>query len=186
MDNQNNPQNGYTNFNNYQPAAATDPEATTVLDASAQQPQQIPYQNVTPQQMPYQAPQQMPYQNVSSQQMPYAQQMPYNPYATQIQPEKKHKSLVLGILAIVIPIISCSYLSPVGLILALIGVIRNKKSAVSWVGLVISILLCAFLGLVLYFIFNPDEYRAFLEMSGAYTQEEIDAMVRQITGFIAM
>ena len=111
-------------------------------------------------------------------------QSPYNPYQVPVQQESKHKSLVLGILSIIIPIISCSYFSPIGLILGLIGVIRNKKSAVSWVGLVISILLTMFLAFVIYLIVNPDKYRAFLESSGVYSQEQIDELVGQIGGFI--
>jgi len=82
-------------------------------------------------------------------------------------------------------LISCTYLSPIGLILGLIGVIRNKKSVVSWVGLVISIICSAFLCFVIYLILNPDQYRAFLESSGVYTDAQIDALVGQLTGFIA-
>ena len=106
MDNQNNQQqNGYTNFNGYQPTATPDPNA---------------------------APQQ-PFNAMPNQQPTYQyQQTPYNPYQVPVQQQSNHKSLVLGILAIVLPIISCTYLSPVGLILGLIGVIRNKKSAVSF------------------------------------------------------
>jgi hypothetical protein len=159
MDNQNN--NSYTNFNAY-PASGT-PDPNTVPQQPVQQPVQ-----------------QQPYAYGSN------QQIPYNPYQVPVQQESKHKSLVLGILSIVIPIISCTYLSPIGLILAIIGVIRNKKSAVSWVGLVISLLCVAFLAFVIYLIVNPDEYRAFLEMSGAYSDEQIDELMRQITGFIAM
>ena len=165
MDNQN---NNYTNFNGYQPTPTPDP-------------------NAVPQQ-PVQQPIQQPVQQQPIQQTPYMyganQQLPYNPYQVPVQQESKHKSIVLGILSIVIPIISCTYLSPIGLILAIIGVIRNKKSAVSWVGLVISLLCCAFLAFVIYLIVNPDEYRAFLEMSGQYSDAEIDEMIRQITGFI--
>ena len=157
MDNQNN-QNGYTNFNGYQ-----------APQAPVQQPNAVP--NPTPIQ-------QNPYQPVNY------QQTAYNPYQVPVQQPNKHKSLVLGILAIVIPIISCSYLSPIGLILGLIGVIRNKKSAVSWVGLVISILLVAFLCFVIYLAIDPDRYRAFLESSGVYSDEQIDATLRQIYGFI--
>ena len=156
MDNQNN-QNGYTNFNGYQEQPAP-----------VQQP-------VPPTQSPYAQPVQQPYG---------AQQVPYNPYQVPVQQESKHKSLVLGILSIIIPIISCSYFSPIGLILGLIGVIRNKKSAVSWVGLIISILLTMFLAFVIYLIVNPDKYRAFLESSGVYSQEQIDELVGQIGGFI--
>ena len=151
MDNQNN-QNGYTNFNGYQPA----PTPT-------QQPQQPQYQQPV-----YQNPVQA-YPN---------QQVPYNPYQVPVQQEPKHKSIVLGILAIVLPIISCTYLSPVGLIFGLIGVIRNKKSVVSWIGLVISILLFALLCFAIYLVLNPDEYRAFLEMSGVYSEEQIDQLLR--------
>ena len=158
MDNQNNQQNGYTNFNGYQ---APQPPV--------QQPTPVP--NPTVQQNPYQQP------------VNY-QQVPYNPYQVPVQQEKKHKSIVLGILAIVLPIISCSYLSPVGLILGLVGVIRNKKSVVSWIGLAISILLAIFLCFVIYLAVDPDRYRAFLESSGVYTDEQIDATLRQIYGFI--
>ena len=156
MDNQNN-QNGYTNFNGYQAPQPPVQQPTAVPDPNAQQ---IPYQPVG------------------------YQQVPYNPYQVPVQQGNKNKSLVLGILSIIIPIISCSYLSPIGLILGLIGVIRNKKSAVSWVGLVISLLLCIFLGFVIYLVVNPDTYRAFLQQSGAYTDAQIDEMLGQIYGFI--
>jgi len=159
MDNQNNQQNGYTNFNGYQPA----PETNNV--PGAQQPIQQPYQQ--------------PVQYGAN------QQIPYNPYQVPVQQENKHKSIVLGILSIIIPLISCTYLSPIGLILGLIGVIRNKKSVVSWIGLVISIICSAFLCFVIYLILNPDQYRAFLESSGVYTDAQIDALVGQLTGFIA-
>ena len=155
MDNQNN-QNGYTNFNGYQPTPT-------------------PAQN-----------QQQPVNPMPTQQPNMYQQIPYNPYQVPVQQGNKHKSLVLGILAIALPIISCSYLSPIGLILGLIGVIRNKKSAVSWVGLVISLLFVALLCLVIYLAVNPDRYRSFLEMSGAYSEEQIDEMMRSIYGFIVM
>ena len=139
MDNQN---NNYTNFNGYQPAGTPDPNAVP------QQPVQQPFQ-----QQPYQ---QVPMYGTN-------QQIPYNPYQVPVQQESKHKSIVLGILSIVIPIISYTYLSPIGLILAIIGVIRNKKSAVSWVGLVISLLCCAFLALVIFILYLgdnvPDEIR---------------------------
>ncbi len=160
-----NPNNNYTNFNGYQTPPTTDPNAVPQ--------QQVPQQ---PQQSPYQ---QTPYMYGAN------QQIPYNPYQVPVQQESKHKSIVLGILSIIIPIISCTYLSPIGLILAIIGVIRNKKSVVSWIGLVISLLALAFLAFVIYLILNPDEYRAFLEMSGQYSQEEIDALVSQLPGFIA-
>ena len=156
MDNQNN-QNGYTNFNGYQ----TTP---------------------TPEQQPMQQPMQQPYQQPIMQQP--MQQVPYNPYQVTVQQESKHKSLVLGILSIVIPIISCTYLSPIGLILGLIGVIRNKKSAVSWVGLVISILLTIFLAFVIYLLINPDRYRDFLASSGVYSDEQINELMKQIYGLI--
>ncbi len=154
MDNQNN-QNGYTNFNGYQPSP--NPTQQPVQKQPVQQPYQQPYQ-----------------------------QIPYNPYQVPLQQETKHKSIVLGILAIVLPIISCSYLSPVGLILALIGVIRNKKSAVSWVGLAISVIMFAFLCFVIYLALNPDRYRAFLEMSGAYSDEQIDQLMKNLYGLIVM
>ena len=78
MDNQNN-QNGYTNFNGYQPSP---------------NPTQQPIQQQPVQQQPVQQPYQQPYQ-----------QIPYNPYQVPLQQETKHKSIVLGILAIVLPII---------------------------------------------------------------------------------
>ena len=159
MDNQNN-QNGYTNFNGYQPSP---------------NPTQQPIQQQPVQQQPVQQPYQQPYQ-----------QIPYNPYQVPLQQETKHKSIVLGILAIVLPIISCSYLSPVGLILALIGVIRNKKSADSWVGLAISVIMFAFLCFVIYLALNPDRYRSFLEMSGAYSDEQIDQLMKNLYGLIVM
>ena len=160
MDNQNN-QNEYTNFNGYQ--AAPTPE---------QQPVVNPVQPVQQQHNPYQ--------------QPYApvQQTQYNPYQQPLQTEKKHKSLVLGIFAIILPIISCTYLSPIGLILGLIGVIRNKKSAVSWVGLVISLLACLYLGVVIYFISDPDRCRTLLESSGMYTDEQINELLGPLYGFI--
>ena len=160
MDNQNN-QNEYTNFNGYQ--AAPTPE---------QQPVVNPVQPVQQQYNPYQ--------------QPYApvQQTQYNPYQQPLQTEKKHKSLVLGIFAIILPSISCTYLSPIGLILGLIGVIRNKKSAVSWVGLVISLLACLYLGVVIYFISDPDRCRTLLESSGMYTDEQINELLGPLYGFI--
>jgi len=159
MDNQNNQQqNGYTNFNGYQPTATPDPNA---------------------------APQQQPFNAVPNQQPNYQyQQMPYNPYQVPVQQQSNHKSLVLGILAIVLPIISCTYLSPVGFILGLIGVIRNKKSAVSWVGLVISILLFMFLCFAIYLALHPDNYKSLLQMSGQYSDAEIDELLGQLYGFI--
>ena len=130
----------------------------------------------TPQQQPVQQPVQPQYAPV--------QQVPYNPYQATVQTEKKHKSLVLGILSIVIPIISCTYLSPIGLILGLIGVIRNKKSVVSWIGLAISLLACAYLGLVIYFLVDPDRCRTLLQSSGMYSDAQIDEMLRTLYGFI--
>ena len=152
MDNQNN-QNGYTNFNGYQ---------------ESQQPEAAP---VTPAEQPTIQP------NVY-------QQTPYNPYQTTVQQETKHKSLVLGILSIVLPIISCTYLSPVGIILGLIGVIRNKKSAVSWVGLVISVLLLIYLAFSLYLYFNPDVTRSILESSGM-NQGEVDDFMNSFFAYIS-
>ena len=130
----------------------------------------------TPDQQPVQQPIQQP---VS----PY-QQVPYNPYQTTVQQESKHKSMVLGILAIVIPIISCTYLSPIGFILGLIGVIRNKKSVVSWIGLVISLLACFYLAAVIYFLVDPDRCRSLLQSSGMYSDAQIDEMLRTLYGLI--
>ena len=124
------------------------------------------------------------YQAPPTPQQQPVQQVPYNPYQATVQTEKKHKSLVLGILSIVIPIISCTYLSPIGLILGLIGVIRNKKSVVSWIGLAISLLACAYLGLVIYFLVDPDRCRTLLQSSGMYSDAQIDEMLRTLYGFI--
>ena len=159
MDNQN---NNYTNFNGYQPAGTPDP-------------------NAVPQQ-PVQQPVQQPPMYGSN------QQIPYNPYQVPVQQESKHKSIVLGILSIVIPIISCTYLSPIGLILAIMGVRCNQESAVCGGGRVISLPFCASLAVVIYILSlgytNPDQLRTLLESSGAYTDEQIEELMGQFTAFI--
>ena len=123
MDNQ----NGYTNFNGYQ----------TTPDPTQQQPYQQPVVDPNQQQNPYQAaPQQMPYQDPYQTPYPYAQQSPY------AQPQKDN-SKTLGILSIVfssLSIFCCGAIfSITGIILGIVAVAKNKKSALGWIGLAIGV-----------------------------------------------
>ena len=164
-----NNQSGYTNFNNYQQPAGNQSEE--------QQPQGAPLQN------PYQQTQQ-------PNQIPY-QQSPYQPYAP-VQTEEKNKSMVLGIIAIVLDCLSCCcsfFTSFIGAILGLVGVIRNKKSVVSWIGLILGVVIT--IGWVCYMIYilsNPELMRSILEESGLYSDEFINEYMQMfetiIMGFI--
>lgn len=154
MDN-NNQNNGYTNFNNYQPT----PE---------NQQQSAPQPNQVPPQMPY--------------------QQPY-PYQTAPVQEKNNKGLVLGIISIVLSAIGCfgcAFFTTVpAAILGLIGVIRNKKSVVSWIGLVLGVL--ASIAWIAYFVYvfsNPDMLREVYEQSGIYSEEQIEMMMDALYGIL--
>lgn len=156
MDNQNNqnnqnPQNGYTNFNNYQPQPNQDGQ------------QQPPvYPQGQPMQMPYQ---------------------PQMPYQAAVQPEQKNKSLALGIISIVLSAISvcgCSFFTSVpGAILGIIGVVRNKKSVVSWIGLVLGVVasIC-WIAYMVYMFSNPDQMRSLLEQ--AYGEDTADQLMQSL------
>ena len=158
MDN-NNQNNGYTNFNNYQPTPGNQQQP-------APQPNQVP---------PTQQPPQMPYQ-----------QYPYQ--AAPVQ-EKNNKGLVLGIISIVLSAIGCCgcafFTTIPGAICGLIGVIRNKKSVVSWIGLVLGVLFSiAWVAYFVYVFSNPDLLREILEQSGTYDQETIEMLLDTLYGIL--
>ena len=171
MDNQNNQQNGYTNFNNYQP---TTPPPTPDGTQPTQQPGY-------PQQTPYQQPMQQGYQPQSYQQAGY----PQYPYQVPVQ-NTENKGTVLGIISIVLCCLSCcfAYLASVpAAILGLIGVIRNKKSVVSWIGLVLGVLLSiAWIAAAVYIMSNPDQTRELL--TEAYGEDFANQMLESLYGFI--
>lgn len=142
MDNQNN-QNGYTNFNNYQPTP----------DQNAQQP-------VNPQGQPVQM-----------------------PYQTAVQPEQKNKSMVLGIISIVLSVISvcgCIFFTSVpGAILGIIGVVRNKKSVVSWIGMILGIVASVcWIAYMVYMFTHPDVMRQLFET--AYGKDTADQLMQSL------
>lgn len=159
--NQNNGQNGYTNFNNYQP---TDPN---------QNANPSPDQNIPPQQpaQGYQAPQGNPYQ----------QQNQYQQYPYQAVQPQENRGLALGIISIVLDCLTCcfAYTAFAGAILGLVGVIRNKKSVVSWIGLILGALLS--IAVIIYLVYaftHPEFLRSILEQSGLYDQETLDEMMK--------
>ncbi len=171
MDNQNNQQNGYTNFNNYQPTTPPPSPDGTQPTQSAQQPGY-------PQQTPYQ---QTPYQQPGYQPQGY----PQYPYQVPVQ-DNQNKGTVLGIISIVLCCLSCccAYLASVpAAILGLIGVIRNKKSVVSWIGLVLGVLLSiAWIAAAAYIMSNPDQMRELL--TEAYGEDFANQMLESLYGFV--
>ncbi len=146
---QNNAQNGYTNFNNYQPQ--TPPQGTPVPPQTA-----------------------------------YAPQYPY-----QTAPVQQQKSGTgFGIGGIVLGCIGCCCFpfGIVGIILSIIGVVRDKKSVVSWIGLVLSviatILSIIYWGSIISIMQDPEATRQIYEESGLYTEEQIEAMMESLYGFV--
>jgi hypothetical protein len=162
----NNGQNGYTNFNNYQPPVNNTPSdnADTSVNNQSQQPPQYGYQ--PPQGNPYQ------------------QQIPYQPYPYQPNPnqQKQDHSLVLGLVSIGVDLLCgccCGFLTFIGAIVGLIGVINNKKSVPSWIGLILGVLMT--IGYVIYFVYaftHPEFLRSLFEQSGLYDQETINEMMK--------
>lgn len=147
--------NGYTNFNNYQPQ--TPPQGTAPVP-----PQGVP--PVPPQRQ-------------------YAPQYGYQP----VPQENKNKSLVLGIISIVLSAIGCcgcAFFSTIpSAILGLIGVIRNKKSVVSWIGLVLGVLFSiVWIAYFVYAFSNPEVLREIL--SNAYDEDTVQMLMDSIYGFI--
>lgn len=168
QNNQNNQQNGYTNFNNYQPNPAQTPQPQTYQAPPAG----------------YQTPptgyQQQGYQQQGYQQYPY--QVPVQ--------ENANKGLALGIISIVLTALSCCCLyftSVPAAILGLIGVIRNKKSIPSWIGLILAVLATiAWIGFTIYYIQlvqnDPDQLRQIL--TDAYGEDMANQLLQQMQGFI--
>lgn len=153
---QNNGQNGYTNFNNYQPSEAPQTPGTPSQQPNSYQP---PAQG-TPQPNPY--------------------QQPYQPYPYQAVQPNKNRSLVLGIISIVLDCLSyCfAYFAFAGAIVGLVGVIRNKKSVVSWIGFILGVLISiGVIVLLVYAFTHPEFLRAMFEQAG-YDQELIDEMMQ--------
>ncbi len=153
--NQNPKPNGYTNFNNYQPS-------TPPQDNAPVPPQGNPQFN------PYQQP------------------------AYAVSPQQPQKSGTgFGIAAIVLGCIGCCCFpfGIIGAILGIVGVVRDKKSVVSWIGIVLCVIATIASAIYWFSIFHliatdPDAVRQIYEDSGIYTEEQIEAMMDSLYGFI--
>ncbi len=169
--NQNNQQDEYTNFNNYQQPSQPQNDPTPNNGT-------VPTYTVPPQQGTTPPQQQYIYQG-----MPVEQ-----------QPKHKGTSMALGIISIVLCVLGiccgCATIFGiamivVGLILGIVGVVLNKKSAVSWVGLVMSAIFLI-LGALIYAVImsNPEAVREILEESGIYSDQMIEEYMDALYGFI--
>ena len=103
------------------------------------------------------------------------------PYQYNAVGEQKNKSKALGIISIILSVISvcgCSFFSAVpGAILGLIGVIRNKKSVVSWVGLGLGVIASVcWIAYMVYMFTHPDTMRQLLE--SAYGEDFTDQLMQ--------